>query len=237
MKKETKLVTLWERPSYDGLGFTYYLLYTDENGKRRQNSLGHSDKRKAERQRATFERHLRMGQVEPGSLTLKELLTDYLERTRTQIEESTAYSASYRMKDFVAAVGNIHADKVTYRHVERFQQYCIDRGLSPASVNTHIKMVKRIFSLAVKRGQIEKNPFDGISLLKVPQGIVRLITESEFQRLLSAARDPLWKARILLTKTSGLRRGEVLNLTISDVDFGKKKIIVQPKQNTRYTWR
>lgn len=34
--KETKLVTLWERPSYDGLGFTFYLLYTDEHGKRRQ---------------------------------------------------------------------------------------------------------------------------------------------------------------------------------------------------------
>ena len=42
--KAKKLVTLWERPSYDGNGFTYYLLYTDETGKRRQKSLGHADK-------------------------------------------------------------------------------------------------------------------------------------------------------------------------------------------------
>ena len=237
MRNEKTLVILWERPSYDGSGFTYYLLYTDENGKRRQKSLGHADKRKAERERAKFERHLRMGNVEPGSLTLKELLQDYLERTRTQIEESTAYSASYRMKDLIAAIGNIRADAVTYRHAERFQQYCIDKGLSPASVNTHIKMVKRVFSLAVKRGQIEKNPFDGLPLLKVPQGLVRLINEHEFRNIQYVTQDSIWKARILLAKTSGLRRGEILNLTVNDIDFAKSKIIVQPKLNTKHTWR
>ena len=43
-----RLVTLWKRPSYDGTRFTYYLLYTDEQGKRRQKSLRHTDARKAE---------------------------------------------------------------------------------------------------------------------------------------------------------------------------------------------
>ena len=46
-----QLVKLWERPSYDGKKFTYYLLYTDEQGRRRQKSLGNADRRKAERQR------------------------------------------------------------------------------------------------------------------------------------------------------------------------------------------
>ncbi|MHC4227584.1 MAG: alpha/beta fold hydrolase [Planctomycetota bacterium] len=56
-----QLVRLWERPSYDGKRFRYYLLYTDPQGRRRQKSLGHSDRRKAERQRAEFERKLTMG--------------------------------------------------------------------------------------------------------------------------------------------------------------------------------
>ena len=38
-----QLVRLWERPSYDGRRFRYYLLYTDEQGRRRQKSLGHAD--------------------------------------------------------------------------------------------------------------------------------------------------------------------------------------------------
>ena len=232
-----RLVTLWKRPSYDGTRFTYYLLYTDEQGKRRQKSLGHTDTRKAERQRTQFERELRMGTVELVNMRLSELLGDYLQQTRTQIEESTADSAAYRMKDLISAVGDIYAHEVTYRHCERFQQYCIDRGLSPASVNTHIKMVRRVFSLAVKRGQLERNPFAGIPLVKVPQKTIRLLSEDEFSRILRGTTCPLWQARILLAKTAGLRRGEVLNLTLRDIDFSKGKVVVQPKADTACTWR
>ena len=69
-----QLVRLWERPSYDGKRFTYYLLYADEQGKRRQKSLGHANRRKAESQRAKLERKLVMGIVEPGSMKLKDFV-------------------------------------------------------------------------------------------------------------------------------------------------------------------
>jgi len=178
-----------------------------------------------------------MGIGTPNRMKLSELLEDYLERTRTQVEPSTAASAAYRMKDFMAANGNIYADRVTFQHCERFQQYCIDRGLSPASVNTHIKMVKRIFSLAVKMGQLERNPFDGLPLLKVPRKSIRLLSEEEYEKIIRFAPSPIWKARLMLAKTAGLRRGEILNLTINDVDFAKGKIVVQAKSTTKRTWR
>jgi len=98
-------------------------------------------------------------------------------------------------------------------------------------------LVKRIFSLAVKRGQLEQNPFNGIPLLKVPKKPVRLFSKDEFERILAAARSPIWKSRVLLAKTSGLRRGEILNLTLNDVDFAKGKVVVQAKEETKYTWR
>jgi hypothetical protein len=41
-----QLVRLWERPSYDGKRFRYYLLYTDEQGRRRQKSLGQMSREK-----------------------------------------------------------------------------------------------------------------------------------------------------------------------------------------------
>ena len=170
-------------------------------------------------------------------MKLSELLEDYRQQTRTQIEESTADSAAYRMNDLISAVGDICAHEVTYRHCERFQQYCIDRGPSPASANTHIKMVRRIFALAVKRGQLERNPFAGISLVKVPEKSIRLLSRDEFNRILLAAACPLWKARILLAKTAALRRGEVLNLTLRDVDFANTRVVVQPKEDTASTWR
>ncbi len=232
-----KLVKVRTRPSRDGSSFTYLIDYIDENDTRRQISLGHADRKKAEKQRAQKERELRMGIVESVRLRLRKLLADYLEQTRTQIEPSTADSAAYRMRDMISAIGNKYADEVTYRDCERFQQHCTDKGLSPASVNTHIKMVRRIFSLAVKREQLERNPFDGLPLLKVPKKSIRLLSEEEYEKIFRFAQSPIWKARLMLAKTAGLRRGEVLNLTINDVDFAKGKIIVQAKATTKHTWR
>jgi len=230
------LVKTWLRRDRKGK-YVYYLRWTGEDGKERYQSLGHSDKRDAERQRREKEVELVSSVAQPQKMRLAELLEDYLDRTRTQIEPSTARSATYCMKDFIAAVRDIYADRVTYRHCERFHQYCVDKGLRSASVNTHIRLVKRIFSLAVKRGQLERNPFDGIPLLKVPRKPVRIFSKDEFYRILASARSSIWKARILLAKTAGLRRGEVLNLTVNDVDFAKGRIMVQPKEDTKHTWR
>ena len=98
--KEKKLVTLWERPSSDGKGITYYLLYYDKNGKRRQKSLEHANARKAERQRAKLEKGLRLEYVVPSSLKIKEFAKDSLEKTGNQIRESTRTEYEAAMKDF-----------------------------------------------------------------------------------------------------------------------------------------
>ena len=234
--KMKNLVKIWLRRHRKG-SYVYYLRWIGQDGRESYQSLGHSDKREAERQRREKELELQRDAEQPKKMTLSELLEDYLDRTRTQIEPSTARAATYCMDNFIAAVGDVYADRVTYKQCERFGQYCADRGLRPASVNMHIKLTKHIFSLAVKRGQLLQNPFKGVPLIKVPKKVVRLLSPDEFERILAAAPSAIWKARILLAKTAGLRRGEVLNLTLSDVDFAKGKVLVQPKEDTKHTWR
>lgn len=101
-----QLVRLWKRPSYDGKRFTYYLLYTDEQGKRRQKSLHHTDYRKAVHQRAKLERELEMGVVEPVSMRLSQFVKDSMVRTGVQIRESTWLEYESAMSDFIRVVGN-----------------------------------------------------------------------------------------------------------------------------------
>ena len=68
---------------------TYVLIYTDERGKKRFESSGHVDGRKAARQRAQKERELQMGIIEPGSVKLRDFLEDSMSRTRKQLRETT----------------------------------------------------------------------------------------------------------------------------------------------------
>lgn len=237
-----QLVKLWKRPSYDGKRFTYYLLYTDEQGKRRQKSLGHADARKAERKRAQLERELRMGIVEPGSMKLSEFLEDNLVRTGKQIRESTHRECRCAMNHFIEVIGNIDYQRVRLRHGELFLQACLDQGNSPATVAKKLRHLKRLFQLAINRKQLEEHPLQYIEMPKCPKRKVEVYTADECGRILKAARDyqpetsVRWELLTILALSTGMRRGELLNTIWVDIDFDAKTIEVSPKKDTNTTW-
>ena len=95
-----KLVRLWKRPTFDGQKYTYYLVYYDADGRRKQKTLGHADKRKAEKQCAQLAKELRIDSVEIGSMRLSEFLADSLARTRGQVRENTTLEYDSTMRQF-----------------------------------------------------------------------------------------------------------------------------------------
>jgi site-specific recombinase XerD len=212
------LARLWKRPSYDGKRFTYYILYYDETGKRRQKALGHADARKAERQRAQFERELRMGAVEPGSMKLSEFLKDSLERTRGQVRRSTLVEVERAMMHFIRIVGNIDYLAVRHEHGERFVQASLDEGNAPATAAKKLRHIKRSFELAVNRGQLTENPLRKVRQPKSPEVHVHVYNNDECRRMIQCARESdigkpfRWDLLIETALCTAMRRGELLNL-------------------------
>ena len=238
----TQLVGLTERPSNDGERFTYVLDYRDENGKRKRKSLGHANKRKAEQQRGRFERKLRMGIIAPSSLKLTDFLEDSVTRTRGQVRDTTISGYEIAMQRLVESAGNIDFQKVTHQHGERYIQFCLDRDNSPATANKNMRALKRLFQLAVERGQLEENPFRFVKNPKVPCKKVRVYSESECNAMLRVAPQFLneqrliWDVFIATALCTGMRRGELLNATWQDIDFADETIEVSPKRDTENTW-
>lgn len=236
-----KSVRLNKRPSRDGRGFTFVLRYT-ENGKRRHKTLGHANKRKAEKQCAGKVKELGIGYVEPVSMTLREFMKDSLSRTGDQIRESTRIDYRGAMKDFIATIGNIDYQGVQQAHGELFRQTCLDRGDSPATIAKKLRGLKRFFCLAVQRKQLDENPLQYVKQPKVPKQKVRIYTPEEIDSMLRAAsqfQNPSvleWDLLITLAITTGMRKSELLNLVWSDIDFSEMTIEVTPKENTDETW-
>ena len=237
-----QLVKLWERPSQDGTKFRYYLLYTDNDGKRKQKSLGHSDRRRAERQRAQFERKFRAGVVEPGSMRLSDFLEDSLVRTGDQIRHSTRIEYRSAMLDFIDVVGDIDVSKVRHQHGERFRQVSLDRGNRRATVAKKLREIKRMFQLGVEREQLDVNPLRYVKVPRSPAKRIRLYSEAECERILKAAsqlqNDSVlaWDITITLALTTAMRKSELLNLTWADIDFESQQVEVSPKEDTPETW-
>jgi uncharacterized protein YajQ (UPF0234 family) len=140
-----QLVRLRMRPSRDKKSFRYMLDYVDQSGKRRQISLGHADKRQAERQRHEKELELRVNVAEPVSMKLTDFFRDSLARTKGQVRATTLKETARSMNDFVACVGDIDVQEVRYEHGEQFIQYCSSQDISAATVAKKVKHLKRVF--------------------------------------------------------------------------------------------
>lgn len=240
----TRSVRLRERPSRDGSSFKYFIDFVDENNKRRQISLGHADRKKAESQRAQKERELRMGIIVPNSMKLNVFLKDSIERTRGQVRDSTLRETAMAMKNFIACTGNIDYLKVKHCHGEKFVQYCLDKGNSPATAAKKLRHIKRLFQLAKERSQLDENPLRWVKQPKTPKKKINVFTDPQSSRLIKAAgqyeeEKPYfeWKLLIQMALCTGMRRGELLNTTWRDIDFACMSVEVAPKEDSEDIWQ
>ncbi len=102
--------------------------------------------------------------------------------------------------------------------------------------------IKRFFQLAVQRDQLEKNPLRNIKQPKTPRKKVRIYSPDECRRIFAATREVQkesllqWDLLITIALTTGMRKGELLNITWSDINFESETIDVTPKQKTEETW-
>jgi len=237
-----KLVRLWKRPCKNGLEFKYVLIWNDERGKERWQTLGYLDSRQAEKKRKQKERELRMGLTVPEKMKLSEFLEDSLTKTQGQVREGTLQEYRATMNQFIEVVGDIDYRRISHEHGERFMQTCLRNGNRPATANKKIGSLKRIFQLAVQRRQLEDNPFRYVRKLKVTPRKIKIFGEKECQRMIEATQKlyfymPLrWDIMILTALCTGMRRGEILNTTWSDIDFEKQLIRISPKEGSRHTW-
>ncbi len=241
-----QLVRLRMRPSRDGRSFAYFLDFRGEDSKRKRISLGHADRRKARRQQAEKERELRMGIVVPESMRLSEFVMDSLARTGDQIRESTRNGYLSTVREFIDVIGNKDVQCVDIRHGEYYRQICLERGNRQATVVKKLKQIKCIFETAVKRHQLDENPLAHIKMPKCPSVEINVFSEAECDHIIRAAQDLVrrrehntvvrWDLLILVALCTGMRRGEMLNCTWSDIDLAAQTLTVSPKEDVEETW-
>lgn len=124
--------------------------------------------------------------------------------------------------------------KITSLDARRFLAWYRERkyrGRTPAAatVNKILRECKRIFGEAVACSLIRENPFHEMRQEKVAQRPWQFISPKELRKLIEASPSLRWQGLITLGYCCGLRLGEVLNLTWSDVDFERSQVRVVRK--------
>jgi site-specific recombinase XerD len=102
---------------------------------------------------------------------------------------------------------------------------------TPRTVNYEIKTIRSVFRFGVSRRLIDKNPTDGVALLKITsKQEPRYLNKSECQQLLDTADETLHPILVTFLNT-GLRLGELINLQWKDVDLGRSVLRVREKES------
>ncbi|MCK4913918.1 MAG: site-specific integrase [Planctomycetes bacterium] len=122
-------------------------------------------------------------------------------------------------------------------------QACLDTGNRPATINKKIRGLKRLFQLALRRGQLEENPLKFVKKLRVGKQKFRTYDNNECKRIVKVAQQTKigapfkWDILILTALCTAMRSAELLNLVWEDIDFEKSQINITPKEETETTWQ
>jgi len=104
--------------------------------------------------------------------------------------------------------------------------------VSHASVNREVAIIKRMLALAVRWGEIAKNPASGVDLYREQEIEVRALTAAEEDALLAACGEPLRTIALVALRT-GMRRGEIFGLRWEHVDLVRRVVTVTKSKGNR----
>lgn len=110
-------------------------------------------------------------------------------------------------------------------------------SLNPVTINTRLSALKSIFRYLYKSLMIPVNPFENIEHMKTEKKVIRILTETQQQSLMTAALNMSRKYRarnymiVKIFLNCGLRLSEMEGLKIKNITLDENSLIVRGKGN------
>jgi integrase len=103
----------------------------------------------------------------------------------------------------------------------------------PASVNREMACLSRVCSMAVDNGLLQSNPCSKVKRLRENNMRTRYLTGAEEEQLMAAITEQYERLRplIILALNTGMRQGEIVSLTWSQIDWQRNLVAVTNTKN------
>lgn len=218
------------RATSQGQG-TYYLRYKDEAGKTCHQKIGRSTEislTEARKKARTLKAEIQLGADPRGKeKTRKAVITcddffmnHYMPYVTPRKRSWKRDEELYRLR-IKGVFGNKRLNEITRQQIQAFHTSVLDSGLSPASADHHVKLMRQALNLAVDWGHLEKNPASKVPLFNVDNKVEHYLNEDELEKLLGVLRTdenrPVCRVAMFLLST-GCRLNEALQATWGQID-------------------
>lgn len=178
-------------------------------------------------------------QCKEGSVSIdKKTFSAYADYVMTLKERDQKHSTVDRYRELLvrinAEIGFLKLTDINCEHLNRFyiklaqkgQNKKTGEGLSPKTIMEHHRLIHGIFNQAIKEGLVRFNPAETASPPSVKKKEASFFEPEQVEQIMKCLeREPLkWRCITLLMIATGARRGEIMGLKWSAIDFKKNQI-------------
>ena len=103
------------------------------------------------------------------------------------------------------------------------------KGAAPLTLRRKYACFASLFGFLQDMGYVQANPAHRLPLPKVKQPVPVYLTEEAAQQLVSAAATPWQKALVVLLLSTGIRRTELVSITLDDLDLEERHVLIRGK--------
>lgn len=168
--------------------------------------------------------------------SFREWAEEYLEIKQNQGVRSMR-RVNLSVRGLVDYFGDHKLNQIRPSDVEAFKSWMLrkkslkrpEKSLSGATVNRYLAQLKNLFSVARREGLLDSNPVSSVKFEKEHGKRNRVLSDDEFELLLSYCSEPLY-GLVLTAWETGMRKSEITSLTWDCIDMKNDLITLKPER-------
>ncbi len=200
---------------------TFYIVFSQQS-KRIWRSLHTKDRKEA------YRKFVEEQDAKPGKkgLTLFQAEKEYLAFVKTNLAPKTHLSYSNTFKRLENYFGNRAMEEITAREIE-FYKSSRASTVSANTVNHELRMLRAFLNKLVDWKLLRESPCAKVKDIRVVDETRAFLSTDELDKLLKYLKGSFLHDIVLFAAMTGMRRGEIVNLSWNDVDTERKLIVVR----------
>jgi len=198
----------------------WYIDYYLPGGKRIREVAGHS-KKLAEKLLSKRKAEILEGKYnvnKPKKISFSQLAEEFFEYSKAHAKFKSHEANENALKTLKPFFGDKLLEMITLKDIEDYRVSRL-KTVKSSSTNRDLTVLKRMLNLAREWGYLNKDIARKIKKMKEPPGRVRYLSKEEILSLIKACKLPYLKTIVQIALNTGMRKGEILNLTWDQIDF------------------